>query len=385
MGKGAGKGALGLRKKPALMLVCLLFGLWLVFGGSREPDHAELVAAVERGGGVHSGGQLTSLQAENQRLREQMSQQGAAPASAALGGDMLHLGNEVKELRQKLGAAEARIERDATQLGVQKSAPAGQPAAPVTAPLPSADLQARIEAAAKVTPPPGASALPAPAIQQQPQTPPPPMPVVATPVATPPPPPPPPPPAPSTLPPPPSQLVEEIFSYAGGAPPVEHRDAAYREQLATYTDGTAPPPPTPPYAPPTAEVLKQRQDAIRGAIKHTWDNYHAHAWGQDNLNPVSGRGSSGGFGHAVTMVDSLDTLWIAVRPLLHTHPSPSKGVASHAKGFEFESESGVCGVAGDEAGVQGGGGLVRAEPARAVRVAGRWALGLRDDHPIPRR
>eukprot|EP01045_Picozoa_sp_COSAG04_P043482 COSAG04_NODE_14271_length_574_cov_6.924211_2_plen_131_part_01 len=130
MGKGAGKGALGLRKKPALMLVCLLVGLWLVFDGSREPDHAELVAAVERGGGVHSGGQLTSLQAENQRLREQVSRQGAAPPGAALGGDMLHLGNEVKELRQKLGAAEARIERDATQLGVQKSAPAGRPAAP---------------------------------------------------------------------------------------------------------------------------------------------------------------------------------------------------------------------------------------------------------------
>ena len=33
-------------------------------------------------------------------------------------------------------------------------------------------------------------------------------------------------------------------------------------------------------------MLKQRQDAIRGAIKHTWDNYHAHAWGQDNADPV---------------------------------------------------------------------------------------------------
>ena len=58
-------------------------------------------------------------------------------------------------------------------------------------------------------------------------------------------------------------------------------------------------------------VLKTINLLSGGAIKHTWDSYKAHAWGQDNLNPVSGRGSSGGFGHAVTMVDSLDTLWIA--------------------------------------------------------------------------
>ena len=50
---------------------------------------------------------------------------------------------------------------------------------------------------------------------------------------------------------------------------------------------------------------------MKGAIQHSWAGYKERAWGNDNLNPVSGRGASGGFGVAITMVDSLDTLWLA--------------------------------------------------------------------------
>ena len=58
------------------------------------------------------------------------------------------------------------------------------------------------------------------------------------------------------------------------------------------------------------QVLEGRTAAIRGAMGHAWSNYRAKAWGQDNLLPLSGRGASAGFNHAVTMVDSLDTLWL---------------------------------------------------------------------------
>ena len=39
----------------------------------------------------------------------------------------------------------------------------------------------------------------------------------------------------SALPGPPDKIIEQIFSYAGGSPPLEQRDAAYKEELATYT------------------------------------------------------------------------------------------------------------------------------------------------------
>ena len=58
------------------------------------------------------------------------------------------------------------------------------------------------------------------------------------------------------------------------------------------------------------EVLAGRAAAVAGGMGHAWRGYRAHAWGMDNLLPVSGRGSGSGFGHAVTLVDSLDSLWL---------------------------------------------------------------------------
>eukprot|EP00440_Ansanella_granifera_P035343 gb/GFBE01038336.1/.p1 GENE.gb/GFBE01038336.1/~~gb/GFBE01038336.1/.p1 ORF type:complete len:751 (+),score=151.33 gb/GFBE01038336.1/:1-2253(+) len=54
-----------------------------------------------------------------------------------------------------------------------------------------------------------------------------------------------------------------------------------------------------------------RVNAIREAIRHGWSCYKRLAWGLDELNPISGRGRNHNFNHAVTMVDALDTLWIA--------------------------------------------------------------------------
>lgn len=46
------------------------------------------------------------------------------------------------------------------------------------------------------------------------------------------------------------------------------------------------------------------------AMRHSWKWYERHAWGRDELMPLShdGKDSFGGLG--ATMVDALDTLWL---------------------------------------------------------------------------
>lgn len=52
-----------------------------------------------------------------------------------------------------------------------------------------------------------------------------------------------------------------------------------------------------------------RQRAVVGAFKHAWKGYKQFAWGHDNLRPIS-MGSSDWFGLGLTIVDSLDTIYI---------------------------------------------------------------------------
>lgn len=46
---------------------------------------------------------------------------------------------------------------------------------------------------------------------------------------------------------------------------------------------------------------------------HAWQNYKLYAWGKNQLSPISKTGENGVFGAinlGVTIVDSLDTLYI---------------------------------------------------------------------------
>lgn len=52
-----------------------------------------------------------------------------------------------------------------------------------------------------------------------------------------------------------------------------------------------------------------RQEAVIGAFQHAWSCYKKYAWGHDNLKPLS-MGSHDWFGLGLTIVDSLDTLYI---------------------------------------------------------------------------
>lgn len=52
-----------------------------------------------------------------------------------------------------------------------------------------------------------------------------------------------------------------------------------------------------------------RQRAVVMAAKHAWSGYKKYAWGHDNLKPIS-MGFHDWFGLGLTIVDSLDTLYI---------------------------------------------------------------------------
>ncbi len=53
----------------------------------------------------------------------------------------------------------------------------------------------------------------------------------------------------------------------------------------------------------------ERQKSVAAALKHAWDAYVAHAWGHDHLKPMS-RSAQNWFGLGLTIVDSLDTLYM---------------------------------------------------------------------------
>jgi hypothetical protein len=54
----------------------------------------------------------------------------------------------------------------------------------------------------------------------------------------------------------------------------------------------------------------ERLNAVRDAIRHSWNGYAEHCFGQDEVNPVSGT-CENWLNQGNTLIDSLDTLWIA--------------------------------------------------------------------------
>ncbi|XEV05120.1 hypothetical protein FSHL1_010407 [Fusarium sambucinum] len=54
----------------------------------------------------------------------------------------------------------------------------------------------------------------------------------------------------------------------------------------------------------------QRRKEIKQAFQKTWKSYEKHAWGRDELKPLSLEGSDPFGGWAATICDNLDTLWL---------------------------------------------------------------------------
>ncbi|KAF6820810.1 glycosyl hydrolase family 47 [Colletotrichum sojae] len=57
-------------------------------------------------------------------------------------------------------------------------------------------------------------------------------------------------------------------------------------------------------------LMSSRRHEVRNAFKKSWQSYSRHAWGYDELQPLSLRGRNRYNGWGATLVDSLDTLWL---------------------------------------------------------------------------
>ena len=86
--------------------------------------------------------------------------------------------------------------------------------------------------------------------------------------------------------------------------------------LLLPTAAVSPPPPT--TAAPaakrsvaSAKLWLTRKAAAVAAIAHAFDGYAAHAWGYDELRPLSRGGKNTFCGTGATIIDSLSTLWLA--------------------------------------------------------------------------
>ncbi|EPQ31057.1 uncharacterized protein PFL1_01246 [Pseudozyma flocculosa PF-1] len=62
------------------------------------------------------------------------------------------------------------------------------------------------------------------------------------------------------------------------------------------------------------ELNAYRQRLVRNAFLHAWEGYKKHAWGHDELRPVSKRAQDNFNGWGATIVDALDTLLVMDLP-----------------------------------------------------------------------
>uniref|UniRef100_A0A8C5EAM4 alpha-1,2-Mannosidase n=1 Tax=Gouania willdenowi TaxID=441366 RepID=A0A8C5EAM4_GOUWI len=62
--------------------------------------------------------------------------------------------------------------------------------------------------------------------------------------------------------------------------------------------------------PAAAKLTEEdRLEAVRDAFRHAWKGYKSYAWGHDELKPIS-KTYGEWFGLGLTLIDSLDTMWI---------------------------------------------------------------------------
>lgn len=58
-----------------------------------------------------------------------------------------------------------------------------------------------------------------------------------------------------------------------------------------------------------AEAAKWRE-MTRNAFKHVWSNYHSHAWGADEFNPVNGQPARVWCNCGLQILDAMSTIWL---------------------------------------------------------------------------
>jgi hypothetical protein len=65
-----------------------------------------------------------------------------------------------------------------------------------------------------------------------------------------------------------------------------------------------------PHAASATDATSSRRAAVVEAFRHSWRGYEAHAWGHDEVMPLTNGSNDEWGGFAVTMVDGLDTAWL---------------------------------------------------------------------------
>nr|XP_046230717.1 endoplasmic reticulum mannosyl-oligosaccharide 1,2-alpha-mannosidase isoform X2 [Scatophagus argus] len=110
----------------------------------------------------------------------------------------------------------------------------------------------------------------------------------------------------------------------GEAEDKEKKIVSWRGAMIEADQATEPPPSAEEKeaAPPAAPVNSvstvtqkvaagnvDRLEAVRDAFRHAWKGYKDYAWGHDELKPIS-KSFSEWFGLGLTLIDSLDTMWI---------------------------------------------------------------------------
>jgi mannosyl-oligosaccharide alpha-1,2-mannosidase len=82
------------------------------------------------------------------------------------------------------------------------------------------------------------------------------------------------------------------------------------KRYTEYTSGLTPYEITSALQQKSNDVARTRRFHIKKAMQHAWNGYVEHAFGMDEILPISGRGHDGWGGQAITLIDALDTLWL---------------------------------------------------------------------------
>lgn len=126
---------------------------------------------------------------------------------------------------------------------------------------------------------------------------------------------------------------------------------------------------------------------VRGILKHAWTNYKQHAWGSDELQPLTHTGSNffGKHPLALSMVDALDTLLICD---LHDEYKEAAAYVLTSLTFDhdmtmslFESNIRIVGGLLAVFGLTGDGRFA----SKAFDLAQRYLTCFGDDGVLPRR
>ncbi|CAB1448054.1 unnamed protein product [Pleuronectes platessa] len=102
---------------------------------------------------------------------------------------------------------------------------------------------------------------------------------------------------------------KKIVSWRGAL--IEAEQATEPPPSAAEKDDAAAAPADPAATVPleVSTVKVDRLEAVRDAFRHAWKGYREHAWGHDELKPIS-KSFGEWFGLGLTLIDSLDTMWI---------------------------------------------------------------------------